>query len=97
MDADANANADVGGSTIALRERCSGEVKMMALCRFLTYCIWPKLYIVQSVRKFFKMSEKGQNFDKHTHQSVVNSYKINAHLLKQTVCTSKYIIKHTRA
>ena len=32
VDADANANAnantDAGGSTIALRERCSGELKM---------------------------------------------------------------------
>ena len=27
MDADANANADAGGSTIALHERCSGELK----------------------------------------------------------------------
>ena len=25
----ANANADTGGSTIALRERCSGELKML--------------------------------------------------------------------
>ena len=29
MDADANANADAGGSTIALRELCSGELKKM--------------------------------------------------------------------
>ena len=28
---DANANADAGGSTIALRERCSGELKMQIL------------------------------------------------------------------
>ena len=28
VDADANANADARGSTIALRERCSGELKM---------------------------------------------------------------------
>ena len=26
---DADANADVGGSTIALHERCSGELKMV--------------------------------------------------------------------
>ena len=28
VDADVNANADAEGSTIALRERCSGELKM---------------------------------------------------------------------
>ena len=28
MDADAKANANADGSTIALRERCSGELKM---------------------------------------------------------------------
>ena len=29
VDADANANTDAGSSTIALRECCSGELKIM--------------------------------------------------------------------
>ena len=32
MDADANANADAGGSTTALRERCSGELRRI-ICK----------------------------------------------------------------
>ena len=31
MDADANANTDAGGSTIALPERCSGELKKVLI------------------------------------------------------------------
>ena len=34
---DANANADAGGSTIALPERCSGELKTENICYVLPY------------------------------------------------------------
>ena len=47
MDADVNANANAGGSTIVLRELCSGELKM----KFFLSCLPDPLLITEDSTK----------------------------------------------